>query len=63
MDFNNSYNVVRRYRTELIRSTDAKNFTIYLSADSKGNAYLKALSFLYEAYGTYNYFLVSILEV
>ena len=62
MQFSSICNTVKRYRVELIRSSDAKNFTIYLSADCKGNAYFKALSFLYEAYGTYNYLLVSILE-
>nr|DAJ94282.1 MAG TPA: hypothetical protein [Caudoviricetes sp.] len=63
MQFSSCFNVMKRYRIEFIRNKDAKNFTIYLSADCKGNAYLKALSFLYEAYGRYNYFLVSILEV
>lgn len=51
---------MQRYVVKLLRYKDCEVFIIHLSAECAGEAYSKALNFLYTAYGIYCYYLVSL---
>lgn len=62
MNFSSCFNVMKRYRVKSLRYQDLEEFIIYLSADCKVCAYSKAFSFLRDAYGSYYFYIISILE-
>ena len=51
---------MQRYIVKLLRYKDCKEYIVHVGAACDGEAYSKALNFLYTAYGIYCYYLIYI---